>query len=317
MDKKNFNFFGVFGVLIIILLSVYFVLAAASAPTTLLFNQNVTFDYDEGNFSVNWTTGGGDEVNYSIYIYTGGTFFTKAENDSDTGYSFNNFTEANYTFIIEAVNATLNATNSTSNISMYVDRTAPAIELPKYSNATFKKNTSTLTLNISVIDAKSGLTGSVCIVDVNGTNVSLAVDNGWCNSTAFNLTGLADGNQTISVYVNDTVNILGLNSSFVVFVDSTAPTATATCIPSNPTDNGEKVTCTCSGGDSGTGVASTTADSVTITSTAGSFTYDCSVTDNAGNSASATATFIVTGGGGGTSSGSGGETTQTKSNTFT
>ncbi len=210
---------------LLIFISGIFILisATASAPTNLLFSQNTTSSYDEGNFSINWTAGSADVVNYSIYVYTGGGFFVKADNDSATGYSFNNWTEANYTFIIEAVNSTNNNTNSTSNISMYVDRTAPIITLPAYTNATFKKNTTTLTLNISVSDASSGLTGSICLIDINGTNQSFAVSGGWCNTTQGNLTSLTDGNKTISIYVNDTVNILGLNNSFVVQMDSTNP----------------------------------------------------------------------------------------------
>ncbi len=283
----------------------WFVLAVASAPTVVVFENNVTGVYDEGNFSVNWTTGGGDEVNYSIYIYTGGTFFAKADNDSNTGYSFNNWTEANYTFIIEAVNATLNATNSTSNISIYVDRTAPVITLPVYTNATPKKNTTTLTLNISVIDAFSGETGSVCLVDINGTNQSFAVSSEWCNFTVGNLTNLADGNHIISVYVNDTVNILGLNNSFVVQADTTVPTASASCSPSSVT-LGDTVTCTCGGSDSTSGINSslTTAASTITSSQTGTFTYSCSVTDNAGNSGSTTASYTVESSGGGSATSS-------------
>ena len=129
---------------------------------------------------------------------------TPNANTSATGYAWSNITEANYTFSIEAVNATGVGTNSTTNVSMYVDNTAPVITLPNYSNTTSKKNTDQLTLNISVADALSGETGSVCLIDVNETsNQTVTVDSGWCNSTAINLTGSTDGNHTLSIYVND------------------------------------------------------------------------------------------------------------------
>ena len=96
MDKKYFRFLGIFLAFVIVILLMWFVLAAASAPTALKFENNVTSIYDEGNFSVNWTAGSADVVNYSIYIYTSSTFFTKENNNSATGYSFNNWTEANY-----------------------------------------------------------------------------------------------------------------------------------------------------------------------------------------------------------------------------
>jgi len=201
------------------------------------------------------------------------------------------------------------------NKSYYVgiDTTAPVITLPVYTNATFKKNTSALTLNISVIDASSGETNSACIFDINGTNQTVAVSNEWCNITVGNLTGLADGNQTISVYVNDTMNNLGLNNSFVVFTDTTDPLPTADCTPTNPTDNGEIVTCSCSGTDATAGINSslTTAGTSTVTSTAGTTSYICSLTDYAGNTATSITTYTVSGGGGS------GIASSTKSNLFT
>ncbi|MBU4308808.1 MAG: hypothetical protein KJ566_03360 [Nanoarchaeota archaeon] len=316
MNKKRLRFFGFF-TLIIGILILGFVLAAIVAPTDLIFNNNVTSDYDEGNFFVNWTAGGTDEVNYTIYISSNNTLYSSPKNNSVLGYSFSNTTEANYTFIIEAVNATGDLINSTTNISIYVDRTAPVITLPEYTNATLKKNTQQLTLNISVVDALSGETGSVCLIDVNGTsNQTVTVDSGWCNSTAINLTGSTDGNHTLSIYVNDTVNNLGLNNSYVVQVDTTAPTATASCTPSTLYVE-EVVTCSCSGTDATSGVNSslTTAGSTPSTSTAGTFTYSCSITDNTGNSASSTDSYTITNtGGGGTSTTSQWTNTQTITN---
>ena len=294
-------------------ISIGTIFAAPSPPTAVVFGNNVTSVFDEGNFSVNWTSGGGDEVNYTIYIFADNILFATAGNDSETGYLFNNHTEANYTFIIEAVNATLVGVNS-SNISIYVDRTAPTIALPVYANGTAKQNSSMLTLNISVSDTSSGLTGSRCIVDVNGTNESLAVSSGWCNSTNFNLTGLSDGNHTIKVYVNDTVNILGINDSFVVFLDSTNPLATADCSPSSAI-KGSIIECTCSGSDAASGVSSKSDDQSITKNSAGAFDFSCTVTDNAGNSNTDTFTYSFTGSG--VSSSSGGGSSSSKSNIFT
>ncbi len=300
MDK-NLRFFSGILIFLVMVLGLWFVLAAAFAPTDLDFNNNITAIYDEGNFSLNWTAGGANETGYHVYIWVNDSstvVLWKGEaNDSLTGYSFNNWTETNYTFHVSGTDGTGYGPNST-NISMYVDRTAPVITLPVYTNGTAKKNTTQLTLNISVIDAKSGETGSVCLIDVNGTsNQSIAVSsNNWCNSTVINLTGTSDGNKTIKVYVNDTVNILGLNNSFVVQVDTTAPTASASCSPSSVT-TGASFPCTCSGTDATSGVStslgSSTSNSITSTSNTGQFIYTCSVIDNAGNSATSTVNYIV------------------------
>ena len=120
-NKKFFGFLLFISGLFLIVLFMCFVFAASVAPTGLIFRNNVTVNYDEGNFTVNWTSGGGDENDYFIYIsIDGGTsWFTKVNNNSLLGYSFNNHTEANYTFRIEAVNATGDAANSTIDLSMY------------------------------------------------------------------------------------------------------------------------------------------------------------------------------------------------------
>ena len=303
VNKKRLRFFGFFTLIISILILGFVLAVDPGLPTALNFTNNVTPLYDEGNFTLNWTAAvGSNATAYNITIWVDDVLWiTDGENDSLTGYSFDNWTQANYTFAVAAWNSTDQGENST-NISMYVDRTAPVITLPEYTNATLKKNTQQLTLNISVVDALSGETGSVCLIDVNGTsNQTVTVDSGWCNSTAINLTGSTDGNHTLSIYVNDTVNNLGLNNSYVVQVDTTNPIATASCSPSALYVE-EVVTCSCSGTDTTSGVNSslTTASSIPSTSTAGTFTYSCSVTDNTGNSAGATDSYVIsnTGGGG-------------------
>jgi len=222
VNKKNIYFVG----LLLSIICIYLILAAPNAPTNLVFNNNATPNYDEGVFTLNWTSGAGDaESNYSIYVFSNSSIYLVASNNSVTGYSFSNTTEANYTFIVEAINETGFGTNS-SNISIYVDTTAPVITLPEYVNGTKKKNTESLILNISVTDATSGLTNGVCLIDVNGTNQSVSISDGWCNSSSIALTGLSDGNQTINVWVNDSTNNIGLNNSYVVEIDTTAPVIT-------------------------------------------------------------------------------------------
>ncbi len=222
VNKKNIYFVG----LLLSIICIYLILAAPNAPTNLVFNNNATPNYDEGVFTLNWTSGAGDaESNYTIYVFSNSSIYLIASNDSVTGYSFSNTTEANYTFIVEAINETGFGANS-SNISIYVDTTAPVITLPFYTNVTKKKNTESLILNISVTDATSGLTNGVCLIDVNGTNQSVSISSGWCNASNIALTGLTDGNKTIKVWVNDSTNNIGLNDSYVVEIDTTAPVIT-------------------------------------------------------------------------------------------
>jgi len=302
MNERNLKVLGIFAILALVFLGTYFVFAASNAPTALNISFNTTPAYDEGNFTINWTSGGGDAAaNYSVFTFvnssTANVYAAKILNSSALGYNFVNTTQGNYTFIIAAGNASAvfsTETNSTTNISIFVDRTAPLINFSGYTNATAKKNTTQLTLNISVTDGNSGVTGSVCLIDVNGTNQSIPVSNGWCNSSFINLTGLSDGNRTIKVYANDTVKILGLNNSFIVLIDNTAPTASVVCSP-RTVYTGDKVTCTCEPSDSGSGINSslTSITANPSTSDTGTFTKICSFSDLAGNAGSVSDSYTV------------------------
>ena len=312
MNNRN-NLFVVFGTLMLILLSIYFVLAAES-PDTLVFTQNTTLNYDsDGTVHLNWTavSGGDGDTSYNIYIYADDSLYTSAVNSSETGYVFTNTTDANYTFTVEAVNAT--GTANSTNISMIVDRTVPSLS---YGTGVGDNNTGAnrtwIFANVTASDTNNN---SLVFSLYNST--SLVNQTVYADSYAtisINWTSLPVETYTYNVTANDSATNSNSTNTRTFYLDSTVPTATASCTPSNPTDNGEQVTCTCSGSDSGSGIASSTATSISTTSTAGSFTYDCSVTNNAGLSASTTATYIVSGGSGGSSGGGGGTT---KSNTFT
>ncbi|MEK6945951.1 MAG: hypothetical protein AABW63_04135 [Nanoarchaeota archaeon] len=121
-------------------------------------------------------------------------------------------------------NDTLGNTALNNSYHVKIDNTAPTITLPIYVNGTQKQNIDTITLNISVSDTVSTL--DQCNIEINGTNQTISVSNGWCNTTNGNLTGLSDGNKTIKVYANDSLGNLALNNSYVVDIitSNAAPT---------------------------------------------------------------------------------------------
>jgi len=163
----------------------------------------------------------------AIYLNISGGWVMNGTNTS----AFNN-TQTNITSVLPDgvykvagfVNDTSGLSAFSSNVTFLIDSTAPTITLPFYTNATQKRNIDTLTLNVSVSDV--GVGGSSCYIDVNGTNQTFSVSNGWCNTTLLYLTGLTDGNKTIRVYANDTLNNMALNNSYVVWIDTTAPVVT-------------------------------------------------------------------------------------------
>ncbi|MDP3992089.1 MAG: hypothetical protein Q8P79_01105, partial [Nanoarchaeota archaeon] len=213
-------------------------------------------------------------------------------------FNWTSLAEGKYLFNVTANDSATNS-NLTETRTFYLDATKPTITFQDYTNATIKTSTGSLTLNIFVNDSLSGLTGASCLVDVNGTNQTITLSSGWCNGTVA-LTGLSDGNQTILVYANDTANNFGLNNSFVVFMDSANPTATASCSPTTIYE-GDPFPCTCSGTDVLTSVTTSESSTGSLTNTlaTGSFTYTCSATDIAGNTASEAKTYTINRGGGG------------------
>ena len=140
--------------------------------------------------------------------------------DQTKNINFTGLINGNYEYNI-TINDTAGNENLTATRKITLDTLAPTITLPVYVNGTIKDNSNTLILNISISDVTTS--GSICLVDVNGTNQSISVSNGWCNSSNIALTGLTDGNKTITIWANDSANNFGLNNSYVVEIDSTTP----------------------------------------------------------------------------------------------
>lgn len=309
MGLKNLLYYAI--------LFIFLALISFASATTTLESPLTTYNYSTTlNFTcvtdlanaINatlWLNASGTTPNISLVTVTntseGQTLFVNASVDISSLDDL-----ATYGALCQIFNLTGSQENSSVTLDITVDNTAPVVTLPVYLNGSANKNTNSLTLNISVTDATSGLLNSFCLVDINGTNQSFAVSNGWCNFSVGNLTGLSDGNQTINIYVNDSTSNLALNNSFVVQVDTTAPVASSSCSPSS-VHLGESVVCGCSGTDATSGVNSSLVSSgVTYTtSSTGTYSYTCSVTDYAGNSHSVIASYSVTGSNGGIGGGSG------------
>lgn len=192
-----------------------------------------------GNVSYNSTQ---TQLNYSAsdlllsscWCTTNGGTINSSPNSLCTNFTGLSSSEGSNTWTVWANDSSNNKNHST--VIFIHDTTAPTITLPVYANLTGGQNTSTLTLSVSVLDSASGLAGSACLINANGTNITVEVSNGWCNSTSIPLQELAIGNYTINIYANDTVNNLGLNNSYyvqIVSTDVTPPTMTL----NTPADN--------------------------------------------------------------------------------
>ena len=228
MVKKNL----IFGVIFVLVIAgLVFVFAALGAPTDLIFEQNTTVNYDkEGNFTINWTAPVGVIENYSIYIYSDGVLYNKTMNTSTTSYIFSNSTEANYTFHVAAVNDTGEGDNST-NISIVVDTTAPAIEYALNMEANNANKSQTwIFVNVTASDTYND-TLSFTLYNTTGiVNQTNHTDN--YTTTTINWTSLSEETYYYNVTANDSATNSNTTSTYTFVVDTTAPVATLSCSPS-------------------------------------------------------------------------------------
>ena len=276
-------------------LLVGFVLAVITAPTALTFEDNTTASYDkEGVFTINWTAGGSDEVNYTVYIYADDILYTSVVNDSATGRSFSNTTDANYTFTIEAVNSTGNKLNST-NISMIVDTTTPALiysSIGTESNAA-SKSQSWIFVNVTSSDTNND-TLVFNLYYSNGTLVNSTSYSSY-SPTQINWTSLAEAGYIYNVTANDSATNSNSTSSRTITLDTTDPTVTL----SKSSLTSYSLTIIISGG----GTCTVNRDGASISgstlkepglSCGTSYSYVVTCTDSAGNSGSSSSTSFST-----------------------
>ncbi len=220
----------------------------------------------------------------------------------------------------------------TSNLSeIIIDNTEPLnvniTSLTSGNNHSIVTNPTNLTLNVSVADARTGIS-TVIFNIINATGVLndtlIGVQEGnthyW--STSMNLSHYLDGTYNITFMVNDTAGNYNLTANGTTYhansmlrlirIDNTKPVATPACSPTT-VDVGGAFPCTCASSDVTSGVnssagTSTSPDGIGAIVNTGGFTYTCTVVDRAGNTGVSSTTYTVDSGGstGSSSSGSSG-----------
>lgn len=223
------------------------------------------------------------------------------------------------------------ATSNRTNVSIIVNDSTIPETVKIWSTGTFDLNRSgenvsgSMVINISVIDNGNitGLSNARDITHVffnitngsgsqNGTLIASNVTRATWNEIYWNATlntgNFPDGLYNITIWANDSYN--NLNNTKVirnVTFDNTKPTGSVSCTPSS-VNSGNTVTCTCSPSDASSGI-NTSATSITAnpsTANTGTFTETCTFKDMAGNSATASGTYIVEQGGASSGGGGGG-----------
>lgn len=308
MNKKypKYFFAGIF--ILLVILGMWFVMATLTGVTLQnpAANENISSTY-----TFNATISGTSADNVTFYYNNGTDWVSICTNDTTGGGSFtctydtlNIPDNETYTFNATAINGT-GTTESDISTGVLVDNTAPNVSA--INNPTDNGNYSgtSLTLNASVNDSLIGMDAVYFNVSNSSgeqQTVSTTQDGLFWNGS-LNLSSLADGNYNVTVYANDALNNTNSSEYVTITVDNTAPSVSASC---NEINKGDDVDCSCSKSDATSGVNTTsTSDKGSDETTSLGFTFTCTVTDYAGNSASSTTTYTVnqisSGGSGGSS----------------
>ncbi len=214
---------------------------------------NATIDDTNRNNNWAWASGDGGATNRTMSNIGSNNFQINT-----TPFNVGCSPDAACTVRIFAVD-NANNTNGSVTVALTVDDTPPTVSVVSYTNATQKRNNQQLTLNVSVSDSGVGLSGTCFIwASTSTANNTVSVSSGWCNSTTLALTGAADGNQTLNIFLNDTLGNTRLNDTYAVWIDTTSPTVSIVSY-TNATQkrNNQQLTLNVSVSDSGVGLSGT------------------------------------------------------------
>ena len=279
----------------------------SAAPGLVIFE----FDNASGNGFNSSGYGAGTPVNQSGYwsmsvnvstLHAGTNTVTVHANDT----AGNSNRTQTWTFEV----------NTPHNVTWFKDATT------LISGQNFSAKNTTVYFNVSVKNASPlfHVTDVVFMFDnasgkdFNLTNATPAFAGQYYN-VSYNVSALAEGTHTITIYANDTLGNVNKTESISFVVDKTGPSVSVSCTDS-PTV-GSTVTCTCTASD-GRGVASQSFTSQSTTALIGTHSSStCSATDKLGNVATAIGSYTgvaASSGSSGTGGSSGGSNTNVAGN---
>jgi len=252
-------------------------------------------------------------LNATFYYNLSGTW-TRIENTSATGCALTG-NNCNITLSISgltdgfySINATLdNGTDYAyvtvpGNLATEVlfDNTPPIVYPANISSPLTSSNySSTLILNVSVVDALAGVnTVYFNITNSSGhSNATYTATNEASTSrysVSINTINFPDGRFNVTVYANDS-RVGNLNSSalsYSIIFDNAKPTGTLSCSPSS-TYVGNSITCTCSNSDATSGVKTVVNTANPSTDNSGTYSTSCVITDYSSNTLTLTTSYTI------------------------
>lgn len=228
--------------------------------------------------------------------------FTKA---SGSGSYYNltlntsKFPDGKYNITVYANDSLLNNLNNSEIIQVTFDNTPPIIFPSNISlpSGDYYNYSGTILLNTTVIDSTSGVS-SVLFNITNTSGIQVAAydasqtsTNYWTSS--FSTSTLGDGIYNITIQTTDYSGNKNFSAQRLnILFDNTPPVISFSCSPIR-VYIGYPVTCSCTGADALSGIATTTFNSNPTINEVGAFTETCTVVDVLGNSGNSIFSYNV------------------------
>ena len=249
--------------------------------------DNVVVSTDSINISVTVS-----DTNITTVILNGttmeqaGTLWSTLNTTSDFGCSSDG--SCVLTFIATDLAGNINNTHT---LTITVDDSAPSVNLTSpLENGSVK---SIVDLEGTYLDAGIGLSNATYYYSMGGGMLQIGNTSTSAYNLTWNTTGMTEGYYNITVIVFDSLGNDANDTNTNITVDNTAPENLTFSLSDSTLSVGGSVSGSCSGDDvwdkSPTGVITSPG-----TSSAGSFTATCTVTDDAGNLNSTTLGYTVT-----------------------
>ncbi|HYD03749.1 MAG TPA: PGF-pre-PGF domain-containing protein, partial [Alphaproteobacteria bacterium] len=173
----------------------------------------------------------GSNVSFTVYATDANDHFIKyywryntTLNSTDQNYTLNTSALSGIWYNISVFitnNNASNQTNASISWNLYLDDGAPTISVASPLNMTY--NDSKIDLNYSASDSISGI--DECWYSVSGTiNISNTTLSSCINATLY----LMNGNYTLTLYANDTVNNIAAKTALFNINDTQMPTILST-----------------------------------------------------------------------------------------
>lgn len=205
------------------------------------------------------------------------------------GYFWLNVTATNpgtYNITVSTFNGSVFKQNITIRVN---DTTAPNVTVTYPTNNTNISGTS-IDFNITIIDNNRT---EACWYSLNDSGTNYSMSN--MTATMWNATNasIANGHYIAQFWCNDSAGNINKTVNTLLTIDTTDPIISSfSCTPSSVTTD-EIVTCSCGGTDNLDANPTASFTEKPSTSSAGTFTLTCNVSDHASNSAATTTTYTV------------------------